>query len=166
MHLVLGITIVLMAILFYIGFMLLFEDKHRSKESVAVDNAFKRVIKRHRLSISDVDVVGSSIIALDKKTGKLVLVVYKNGVTWEKCFSLNQLLFCQIVNVQDKISLCIKSIKLELTFSNDSRVISFVFFDEKTDNLSDLPSRVKKSKYWKRKIQYQISCNQLEPLLC
>ena len=161
MYLILIILVLLMPFALYIGFQSLFKDKHKRKNYLAMKEAFKRISKRHMLSISDMAIFKNRLIAIDKEKNKLALVVYKNGITLERCCNLDELIFCKVVNRTNRISGCIESVSMELTFRNDPGIVSFVFFDEKTDDLRDLPLRIKKSKYWTRKIQYQTSIKQI-----
>ena len=106
------------------------------------------------------DIFNNRLIAIDQKMNKLVLVVYNNGMTEEKCLSLDNLIFCQIINATNRKKGCVESVTLELTFRNDPGMERFYFFGETNDDLRDLPSRIKKSKNWIRKIKYQTSINQ------
>lgn len=68
---------------------------------------------------------------------------------------------CQIVKNTNKVSGCIQKVSMELTFHNNNGIINFLFFDEKLDDMRELLHRLKKSKFWKRKIQYQLSTLQI-----
>lgn len=157
MYVVLVILVLLAPIPIYIAFKSLFENKRNLKAKRAVKDAYKRVIKRYALSISQVNKFGNRLIAIDRKIGKLVLVVYKQGITWEKCFNLDEIIFCQIVKTTNKLSGCIENVSMELTFRNNHGIINFPFFDETLDDMRDLPYRLKKAQYWKRKIQFHLS---------
>jgi hypothetical protein len=157
-------ALIIISIPVYLAFRSILNDKTRHKGSQAVKDAFKRSIKRHRLSISDVDRFGSRLIALDEDRAKLVLIVYKNGVTWEKCIDLDEIVFCQLVKTTSKVHSGIKEVNMELTLRNDPVSMSFAFFDEELDDTRDLFYRFKKSKYWKRKIQFQLGMRQVTPL--
>lgn len=161
MYLILIILVLLMPFALYIGFQSLFKDKHKRKSYLAMKLSFKRISKRHILSISDMTVFKDRLIAIDKEKNKLAIVVYKNGITLEKYCNLDDLIFCRVVNRTNRISGCIESVSMELTFRNDPGIVSFAFFDEKTDDLRDLPLRIRKSKFWTRKIQYQTSIKQI-----
>lgn len=138
MYIFLMILLLLMPIPIYLGFRSLFGDKHRQKVYLTLKEAFKRLIKRHRLSITEVNIFGNSLIAMDRKMNKLVLVVYKNGITWEKCINLHEMIFCKIVKTANKAAGCIQKVNLELSFHKDG-IITFAFFDEEVDDLRDLP---------------------------
>ena len=157
MSLVLIILLLLIPIPIYIAFRLLFENNNNRKGIQAIKNAYKRVIKRHTLSISEVNRFGNRLIAIDRTMGKLVLVVYKNSITWEKCISLDEILFCQVVKTTNKVNGHIREVSMELTLHNKNDRVNFLFFDEQVDDMRDLSHRLKKSQYWKRKIQYQLS---------
>ena len=162
MYLILVALLLLMPIPLYITFKSLFKDRHNQKGFLAIKDAYKRVKKRYRLSISEAHRFGNRLIAIDRNLGKLVLIVYKNGITWEKCFNLEEIIFCRIVKDSNKVSGSIQKVSLELTLANNQGVINFSFFDEQTDDLRDLSNNLKRSKYWKKKIQYHLSTLQID----
>lgn len=151
MYVVLVVLMLLIPIPIYFAFRSLFENKHNRKGIQAVKDAYKRVIKRYTLSISEVNKFGNRLIAIDRTMGKLVLVVYKNGITWEKCISLDEVMFCQIIKTTNKVSGCIQKVIMELTLSNNHGIINFLFFHETLDDMGDLPHRLKRSQYWKKR---------------
>lgn len=155
MYALLIILMLLAPIPIYIAFRSLFEDKRNRKGLQAVKNAYKRVVTRHSLSISEVSRFGNRLIAFDLRLRKLVLIIYKNGITWEKCINLEDIMFCQMVKTTNRVSGSIE--KVELIFHNNNGIINFSFFDKEIDDVRDLAYRVKKTQYWKRKIQYQLS---------
>lgn len=157
MYVVLVICLLLMSGLLYFGFKLLFGDKNPRKDLLTIKVAFKRVIKRHLLSISEVDIFRNRLIAIDRKKSKLILIVHENEIIWERCFNLDELILCKIHNTTNNVSGCIENVKMELKFNNDHGIISFIFFDDKKDDLRELPSRIKKSRYWRKKIQFQMN---------
>ena len=154
-------VLILILIGIHIFVITILADKPRNKASQAVKEAFKRVIERHMLSISDMNRFGNRVIAMDADLAKLVLIVYQNGVTWEKYINMEDILFCQVIKTADKAGDHIQKVSLELTFRNNESDISFAFFDEKLDKPRDLSYRIRKSKYWKRKIQIQQSTRQI-----
>jgi hypothetical protein len=129
--------------------------------SQAVKDAFKRAVQRHKLSISDADRFGSRLIALDENQAKLVLITYRNGIILEKCFDLDEIVFCQVVKTTGIAHGGIREVSMELTARNDQDNISFLFFDAELDDRRDLSYRIKKSQYWKRKIQLQLSTRRI-----
>ena len=154
-------VLVLILIGIYIFVTTILADRPRNKASQAVKEAFKRVIERHMLSISDMNRFGNRVIALDTDLAKLVLIVYQNGVTWEKYIHMEDIMFCQVIKTGDKENGHIQKVSLELTLRNEQSDISFPFFDEKLDNRRDLSYRIRKSKYWKRRIQIQLSTGRI-----
>lgn len=161
MYIILLALLLMMPIPLYFGFKSLFKDRHDQKDFLAIKDAYKRVKKRYRLSIAEVHRFGNRLIAIDRNSGKLVLIVYKNGITWEKCLNLEEIIFCRIVKDSNKVSGSIQKVSLELTLAKNQGVINFSFFDERTDDMRDLPNNLKRSKYWKKKIQYHLSALQI-----
>ena len=160
MSIVFVIIILLLPIPLYAGFMSLFADRHRQKIQTKLKDGFKRLITRHRLSIGEVNIFGNNLISMDRKMNKMVLVVYKNGITWEKCIDLQEILSCQVVKIINRINSSIQRVNLDVIFHKEE-TISFSFFDEDADDRHDLPSRIKKADYWKRKIRSRIGNVQL-----
>ena len=66
---------------------------------------------------------------MDRDLAKLVLIVYKNGVTWEKHVNFEEIMFCQVTKTVNKDSGHIQTVSLELSFGNDQSDMSFPFFD-------------------------------------
>jgi hypothetical protein len=156
MNFILLALLLLIPIPIYVAFKSLSKDRRNKKKILAIKDAYKRVTNRHLLSISEVNKFGNRLIAIDRNSGKLVLIVYKNGITWEKCLNLDEMVFCQIAKGTSEETGCIQRVNLELTFRRDG-FVNFLFFDEEVDDFRDLPARIKKAQYWKKKIQYQLS---------
>ena len=155
MYTILVFIVILIGI--YIVSVLMFADKPGDKDAQAVKDAFKRVVQRHMLSVSDMSRFGSRLIAMDADLAKLVLIVYKNGVSWEKYINLEDILFCRINKTENKANGHIQTVSMELTFRDNRDNVSFPFFDEKLDGPRELSYRIRKSNYWKRKIQMHLS---------
>jgi hypothetical protein len=161
MYIILVALLLMMPIPLYFGFKSLFKVRDNQKAFLAIKDAYKRVKKRYRLSISEAHRFGNRLIAIDRNSGRLVLIVYKNGITWEKCLNLDEIIFCRIVKDSNNRSGSIQMVRLELTLANNQGSINFSFFDEQTDDFRDLPNNLKRAKYWKKKIQYHLSALQI-----
>src|SRR5687768_13896898 len=95
-------VLVLILIGIYIFVTTMLADRPRNKASQAVKEAFKRVVERHMLSISDMNRFGNRVIGMDTDLAKLVLIVYQNGITWEKYIDMEDIMFCQVIKTGDK----------------------------------------------------------------
>jgi hypothetical protein len=158
-----AIFVLFLCLLFFIvysHYLGIFNEKRNQQGYREIKEAYKRVIKRHRMSVSAVDRFSDRLIAIDWIMGKLVLIIYKEGVTWEKSFNMDEILFCRIVKTTDKINGNIQKVNMELTVRNDNAKVEFPFFDEKMDGRSVLAKRLRKSQSWKTKIQFQVSTRQ------
>src|SRR5689334_17910273 len=100
MYIFLMIAAVVLPIILWVGLRSLFDKRH-NKITRAVSDAYARVVIRNLLTISDVNLMGDRLIAIDKSQRKLVLIVHKNEITWEKCVDLNRIVFCQVVKGHD-----------------------------------------------------------------
>jgi hypothetical protein len=116
MKIFLMILILIIAIPIYLGLRSLFEYKHPQKVYMIVKGAFTRLIKRHKLSIAEINLFGNRFIAMDLKMNKLVLIHYKHGLAWEKCLNLYEMVFCRIAKTTHKVSGDIQKLNLELTY--------------------------------------------------
>ena len=155
------LLLILVCISFYIVWKTFFTNMRSRKGFQAINDVFEGVVKRHMLSISEVNRLGNRLIAIDRERAQLLLIIYKDGVIWEKCLTLNEIMFCQVLQTPNKGSDDIKKVSLELTFRNNHDTISFPFFDERIDDKRLLSHRVKKSRYWKRIIHFQLSVRQI-----
>lgn len=152
MHIVWLMLVLLIPIPLYIAFQSFF-IKERNKEGIgAVEGAYKRVIKRYGLRISEVSKFINRLIAIDRKIGKLVLIVYKDGITWEKCVGLQEIGGCQIARSTDHASGFVHQVNMELVLHYTREIISFPFFDEKIDDVRDLDRRTRQAHYWQKKV--------------
>jgi len=148
MYMILVIVLLLMPLPIYIGFQSLFKDKYQHKIDLALKEAFRRVTKRHRLFMFKVTVFKDRLIGIDKRLNRLIIINYKHGITAEKCFTLDDLINCRVVNRVQSERGCITNIAIELTLSSDPAIVRFSFFDEKTDDSRNFAWAVKKSKIW------------------
>ncbi|GAO44030.1 hypothetical protein [Flavihumibacter petaseus] len=156
MHLLLVIFLVLSPFLFWLGFRSVFVQR-RKKGMKAVREVYHSITARHALSISDVDVFGNRLIAIDKHFSKLVMVVHRNAVTWETCVDTSNILFCRVIKEQQEGTRGFRRVRLEITLDDAAEPLGFVFFEEEADDRRELPYRVQRAQFWKRLIQLQLS---------
>ena len=157
MYTFLIVILILLSFLLYLGFRALFENKHDRKNAFAVKFALDGLIRRNRLSISEIDTLGNKVIALDRKNNKLILVEHRNNVTWEKCLSLGQLESCKIKKEMDPLTGCAQIVIMELNFNSIEEPIYFTFYDKSSDRIHELRPRIRKANYWKNKIQHHMN---------
>ena len=128
-----------------------FVDQQSQKGYLNIKHAVRGLVKRHKLSISRVNIFGNRLIAMDRKNSKLLFVVYKNGIIWEKCFNLGDIMFCRIAKNFNTENGYVRKVNLELSLP-PGEIISFSFFDDEDDDGRYLPGRIKKAQFWKSKI--------------
>jgi hypothetical protein len=157
MYTFLIVLILLLPIPLYIGFKAFFDSRHNRRNALILKRALDRVIKRNRLSISEIDSFGNKAIALDLKKNKLILVEHRNNVTWETCLSLGELSSFEILKKMDQLTGCTQKIVIEFNFNSKEDLVHFTFYDASNDNIHELPSRVKKATCWKKMIQHQLN---------
>ena len=162
MYVIIVLILFLLFFVVYTHYLRVYDERLDQQGHREIKAAYKRVIKREFLSISAMDRFGNRLIAIDRVLGKLVLIVNKDGVTFEKCFNMEEILLCRVIKTFDKPGGGIQNLTLELMFRSSIGIVNFQFFDEKIDNKRDLHKRLKKSQYWKREIQIQLSRRQID----
>ncbi len=121
-----------------------------------------RVISRYRLLISEIDFLKNEIIALDSKNNKVVLILGQKGVVSEKCFALSEVQSCRLVVERNQLTSDINRVVLKLVLYG-GEVTEFIFYDEARDSIQELPSRHRKARYWKSRIQLYVNSLKQEP---
>jgi len=155
------LLLLLLSFILYLEFRALLQNKLDRKNALALKLALDRVITRNRLVISEIDTFKNKVIALDRKNNKIILVEYRNNVTWEKCFSMGELESCNISTKTDPLTGCMQKVTVDFNFSNNKGLVYFAFYDERNDHIQELPSRINKATYWKSKIQHHL--NRVKP---
>ena len=148
--------ILLLLFILYLGFRRKFETTDDPKNYFALQLSLDRVISRYKLAISEIGFFKNAIIGLDSGNNKLVSILQKRNVISERCFPLSELGSCRVIRDTDQLTGYVKRIELELIL-RCGEIIGFIFFDEQRDNIHELPSRIRKAKYWKSKIQLRLN---------
>jgi hypothetical protein len=152
MYIFLVIFLLLLPVALYLAFQALFAKKGREKGIRAVDEAYKRVRERHHLKLGETNKFANRIIAIDREMGVLLLIMYKDGITWEKCLNLEEIGSCDVIKTTDAESGFIQQVTIEIGVHNNYEPISFPFFDEQTDDIRDLGRAVKKAQHWQQRL--------------
>lgn len=160
MMIVLIILALIVILLLYLAFQSYYGKQKHNREMLAVEEAYKRMMKRHNLKILEVSRLPNRLIAIDRVNGKLVLIVYKDGITWECCLNLEEIRHCELVKSTDHESGYIQSVNMELIMRDKGEVIRFPFFQQDIDDVRELRQRTNKSHYWQRKIRYYLDVPQ------
>lgn len=161
MYVLLVLFLFLLFFYMYSHYLKVCEERRNREGFREIEEAFQRVKKRHPLSVSTVDKFANRLIALDRVHGKLVSIIYRDGVTWEKTFNLDEIIFSRVVRTRNPVGGSIEKISLEITLRNNEDTVEFPFFDQNLDDKSDVDQRLKKAQSWKKKIQLQISERQI-----
>jgi len=156
MYIIMIILVLLLPIPLYALFQSLYMKERNRHGSLAVQRSFKEVIERHRLTISEVNKFVNRLIAIDRETGRIVIVVYKGGITWQRCIGLEEIRGCDIINITNPENGYIEKVSMELLVCNNPEKICFDFFDDEVEDMRDLGRRMKQARYWQKKIQYYL----------
>jgi hypothetical protein len=156
MYLTLIILVLLLPIPLYALFKSWYNKEKNRHGNMAVQRSFKEIIKHYRLTISEVNKFVNRLIAIDRTTGRVVIVVYKGGTIRRKCIGLEEIRACEIINVSNPDSGYIGRVTMEISLYNNPGSINFDFFDENIEDVRDLNRRIKQAGYWQKKIQYYL----------
>jgi hypothetical protein len=85
-----------MPIPLYIAFQSLFAKKRHYKVIAAVEDAYKNIVRTNNLTILEVNRFINRLIAIDRNSGKLVLIAYKKGIAFVNCVNLEEIRRCQV----------------------------------------------------------------------
>ena len=150
------VSVLLLLFLLYLAFRKKPVNKDCDGSYVFLKSSLDRVISRCRLLISEMDFLKNEIIALDSRNKKVVSILERKNVVAERCFSLAEVQSCRMITETDQSMGYIRRVVLQLILRG-GEVIGFNFFDEVRDRRQELPSQVRKAKYWKSKIQLHLN---------
>jgi hypothetical protein len=156
MDIILIIVVLLIPIPLYAIFHLLYVKEKNRHGNAAVQRSFKELIKRNRLTISEVNKFVNRLIAIDRNSGTVIVVVHNDGNTWQKCIGLEEIRNCEIISTRHPQNGFIQKVTMELSLCNSQENMSFAFFDDKIEDVRDLGRRMKQARYWQKKIQYYL----------
>ena len=148
------VSVLLLLFLLYLAFRKRFVNGGGSY--LFLKTSLDRVISRYRLLISEMDFLKNEIIALDSRNKKVVSILERKNVVAERCFSLSEVRSCRMITETHQSMGYIRRVVLQLILRG-GEVIGINFFDEVRDSRQELPSQVKKAKYWKSKIQLHLN---------
>lgn len=126
------------------------------KKALGLRKTFHQLSGKHKLSIDEVEIFDSKVIALDKREGKLILIEYVDNSIRPICISLNDLESHEVVKGLDKIGGHISEIVLEFKFKH-RKPVDFTFYDSAKDNISAFSFLRDKAKYWDAKIHFHVN---------
>jgi hypothetical protein len=149
-------SILLLLFALFLAFKKKVVTKGNGTTHLFLKTSLDRVISRHRLLISEIDFLKNELIALDSRNNKVVSIIERKNVVSERVFSLSEVRSCRVITETDQLTGYIRRVVLELMLRG-GETIGFNFFDEVRDGIEELPSQVKKAKYWKRKIQLHLN---------
>lgn len=156
------VSVLLLLFLLYLAFRKKLVNKNCDGGYLFLKTSLDRVISRYRLLISEIEFLKNEIIALDSRNNKVVSILERKDVVSERCFPLSEVRSCRMITEPDQLTGYIRRVVLELIL-HGGEVIGFNFFDDVRDNIKELPSQVKKAKYWKSKIQLHLNSLKQDP---
>lgn len=153
MYIFLIIVILLLPLPLYVLYKNIFSKSKEIKKAFELRRTFHQLLKKHKLSIDEVEIFDSKLIALDKKRGQLILIEYVGSSIRPICISLSDLESHGVVKGIDKIGGHISEVVLEFRFRH-RKPVDFTFYDSSKDNVSAFSFLREKAKYWDAKIHF------------
>jgi len=135
-------------------------QRHK-KSKLALAKAYDRLVREHKLSIEQAEMMGRKVIALDRKNKKLLLIDYSEDLRQEACIFLPAIESCRILKLGESPGTCIQKIVLELKYKALDKPESFCFYDEALNNATELTSLSRRAMHWRDRID---SCRRMESL--
>ena len=130
----------------------LMKEQKKKKVWLALAQAYERLLWEEKLSVEQSEIVGNKVIALDRRSKKLLLLDYSGAQPLERCFSLREIAATRIVEKRDALQACVQRILLELNNGRTGELLQFCFYDENHDPLTDLKRLTRKAVQWKTRI--------------
>ncbi len=134
----------------FYGIRLMRKEKHRKKKQLDLARAYDRLVLRNKLSIEHSDVLGDSILALDRRNNKLLLVDHSGPDKREVCIPLTAIAAAKIIKERNAKG-HIRKIWLQLKKSNGN-IHRVCFFDETTDPVFGLLRFSRRALHWADRI--------------
>lgn len=134
----------------FYGIRLMRKERQRKKKQVDLARAYDRLVLRNKLSVEHSEVLGDSILALDRKNKKLVLVDHSETGRQEVCLPLTAIAAAKVIKERNA-SGHIKKIELQLKSSN-GKTYRVCFFDETTDPVLGLLRFSRRAVHWADRI--------------
>lgn len=134
----------------FYGIRLMRKEKHRKKKQLDLARAYDRLVLRNKLSIEHSEVLGDSILALDRRNNKLLLVDHSKTGRQEVCIPLTAIAAVKIIKERNAGG-HIKKIWLQLKNSNGN-IYRVCFFDETSDPVFGLLRFSRRALHWADRI--------------
>ena len=134
----------------FYGIRLMRKEKHRKKKQLDLAMAYDRLVLRNKLSIEHSEVLGDSILALDRRNNKLLLVDHSETGKQEVCIPLTAIAAAKISKERNDKG-HIKKIWLQVKNSNGN-IHRICFFDEATDPVFGLLRFSRRAVHWADRI--------------
>lgn len=135
------------------------KEQRSKKRKSALAIAYNRLVLQHKLSIEYHEQIGSSIIAIDHRNKKLLVIAHNEGSKQEACVSLPSVSFVAI-DKEKNTEGGIQKVVLQLKQKSNDALIQFCFFDAGIDAEKHLPARIRKALYWEYRLDaYSVKQN-------
>jgi hypothetical protein len=151
MKLILAVLI-LLGIPGYLLIHTLIKQNRKKKREKVLGLAFDRLVKEVRFSINHIEMLHGKVIALDRRSKKLLLIDHNQRVKQEECLSMLWIQSCRVIEIKYGSESCTRKILLEIKHKWNNKISQFSFYDDAYDTRRNLTTLTKMAKFWKHRI--------------
>jgi hypothetical protein len=144
---ILTILLVLLGIPAFYGIRQLIKERQRKKKQITLATAYERLLLQNKLIPWRYEIMSDSVIALDRKNKKLVVVDSRKATMRQYCIPLRTIGETRIVKERNTNG-DIQKIELQLMQKRGGMVYSICFFDAAHDRVTELPHLAKQAIVW------------------
>jgi hypothetical protein len=128
------------------------KEKLKKDKQRKLGLAYDHLVRQTRFSIHHSEVLNGKLIAMDRRNKKLLVIDHNRINKQEECISLLAIENSRVTEEKDGLNPSIKKIFLELKCKWNNKIFRFCFYDDSYDSITELPSLVRKAKFWKQRI--------------
>lgn len=143
--------LLLLAPLLFAGFRFLRKEKQQTKKQKALALAYYHLVVQSRIAVEQRDILGNRVFAIDKRNKKLVVVDHNEPGKQEVCIPLLSVGEARIIE-EKKENGKLRKLFLELRHKKTNLVHRICFYDERHDQVTDLPHHCQKIQHWKTRV--------------
>ncbi|HYC28525.1 MAG TPA: hypothetical protein VEB42_06905 [Chitinophagaceae bacterium] len=128
------------------------EAKRRKRKERQLGLAYQKLIMQNRLSVEHAEILDQKVLAMDRKSKKLLLIDHTRSPRQELCIPLTDIETTRVVEVRDRQEQYLQEIKLALRHKRSEKETIICFYDESRDDLSSMKMLYRKALHWKSRI--------------
>jgi len=137
--------------IFYL-FTRLAKDSVEGRKNRDIAGAFNKLVVKHRMLIEHREILNDIVIAMDRRTQRMLIVDHSGTLHKEICIPLEAIMESRIVEERNEDGM-IDRVLLKLTCTAEYGNHNICFFDHNRDPLQELLALSRKAHYWKGRIE-------------